>query len=115
MNEITIQGHFDREPHIQTIERPTGPLDLTRISLNFTSKRGDKDVNMWIDVEAVGDKAHDLSLIPQNIPVTIKGRLERAAWQDKNTNEWKSKHFIRFESAEYDKAEASNDIDDLPF
>ena len=116
MNEVKIQRHFDREPNVQTIERPTGPLELTRVSLNFTSKRGDKDVNMWIDVEAVGDKSHDLALIPQNIPVTITGRLERAAWQDKNSGEWKSKHFIRFMSAEYEKAATAADpLDDLPF
>jgi len=116
VNEIKIAGHFDREPYVQTIERQSGPLDLTRVSLNFTSKRGDKEVNMWIDVEAVGDKARDLAIIPQNVPVTITGRLERAAWQDKNSGEWKSKHFIKFQSAEYDGAGATSDpLDDLPF
>ena len=116
MNEVKIQGHFDREPHVQTIERPSGPLDLTRMSLNFTSKRGDKEVNMWIDVEAVGEKAHDLSIVPQNVPVTIVGRLERAAWQDKQTGEWRSKHFIRFNTAEYEQSgQAADPLDDLPF
>lgn len=116
MNEITITGQFDREPDQRTIDRPTGSVELTRASLNFFSKRGDKDIRMWVDVEAVGNKAHDLASVPQNTDVTIKGRLERAAWQDKQTGDWKSKHFIRYEGSEHSGAkEAPSDYDDIPF
>jgi single-stranded DNA-binding protein len=116
MNELTITGQFDREPDQRTIDRPTGAIELTRASLNFLAKRGDKDIKMWIDVEAVGNKAHELASVPLNTDVTIKGRIERAAWQDKQTGEWRAKHFIRYESAEHSGAEkASEDYDDIPF
>lgn len=116
MNEINIKGQFDRAPDQRTIDRPTGSVELTRASLNFFSKRGDKDIRMWVDVEAVGNKAHELASIPLNTDVTITGRLERAAWQDKETEEWRSKHFIRYESSQHEGAEkAAKDYDDIPF
>lgn len=117
MNEIVITGQFDRQPDQRSIERPSGAMELTRASLNFTSMRGEKEIKMWVDVEAVGKKAYELSDIPQNVDVTIKGRLERAAWQDKETGEWRSKHFIRYEDAEYATGAASQPapMDDIPF
>ena len=113
MNEITITGIFDREFDLKTIKRATKDIDLTTGSLNFMVERGDKEVKMWIDVEAVGSKAHDLAAVPQNLEVKVTGRLERAAWQDKQTGEWRSKHFIRFQDAQYQAPEVVQD--DIPF
>lgn len=114
MNEVTITGKFDRDFDLKTITRANKDLELTTGSLNFMVERGDKEVKMWIDVEAVGNKAHDLASVPLNMEVTITGRLERAAWQDKQTNEWRSKHFIRFADAQYQAPEAVEQ-DDIPF
>lgn len=117
MNEIKITGVFDRDFEQRSINRPTGEIELTTGSLNFTAKRGDKEVKMWIDVEAVGNKAFELYDVPLHEQVTVTGRLERAAWQDKQSGEWKSKHFIRYEDAEYaEKATAGQTTtDDIPF
>jgi hypothetical protein len=101
MNEVKLTGVFDRAPDLKSIDRPSGTVELAVGSLNYTAKRGDKDVKMWIDVEAVGKKSFELSDIPLNASVTVTGTLERAAWQDKQTGEWRSKHFIRFVDAEY--------------
>lgn len=119
MNEVTLSGMFDRAPESKSIDRPTGTVELSVGSLNYTAKRGDKEIKMWIDVEAVGQKAFELADIPLNAEVTVKGRLERAAWQDKQTGEWRSKHFIRYEDSEYAVAAGAsvnqNDTDDIPF
>lgn len=116
MNEVTITGVFDREFDLKQIKRATKDLDLTTGSLNFVTQRGDKEVKMWIDVEAVGSKAHDLAGVPLNMEVTVTGRLERAAWQDKQTGDWRSKHFIRFEDAQYQAPESAVPVqDDIPF
>ena len=114
MNETKISGTFDRAPELTSIDRPTGSTELAKASLNFYSKRGDKDVKMWVDVEAVGKKAFELADVPLNVEVTVSGRLERAAWQDKESGDWRSKHFIRYSDAEY-AAGASTTTDDLPF
>ena len=111
MNKVEIAGTFDKEPTIRSIDRPTGSTELATASLTFTATRGDKEVKMWIDVEAVGKKAHELQDIPLNIPVKVTGALERAAWKDKQTEEWRSKHFIRYEDAEYAPVPES----DIPF
>lgn len=117
MNEITITGQFDRQPDQRTIERPNGAMELTRASLNFSTMRGDKEVKMWVDIEAVGKKAYELADVPQNVDVTIKGRLERAAWQDKQSGDWQSKHFIRYEDAEFaaGSTPTQDSMDDIPF
>jgi hypothetical protein len=116
MNTVTITGQFDRQPEVRSIDRPTGAIDLATGSLNFTAKRGEKDVKMWIDVEAVGKKSFELSDCPLNVELTITGSLERAAWQDKQTGEWRSKHFIRFTDAEYAVAASSEPTqEDIPF
>lgn len=116
MNEVTITGVFDREFDLKQIKRATKDIDLTTGSLNFTAQRGDKEVKMWIDVEAVGSKAHDLAGVPLNMEVTVTGTLERAAWQDKQTGDWRSKHFIRFADAQYQApAAAVAADDDIPF
>lgn len=116
MNEVKITGMFDREFDNRSIKRELRDIDLTTGSLNFTAMRGDKEVKMWIDVEAVGSKAHDLSGVPLNMEVTVTGTLERAAWQDKQTGDWRSKHFIKFEDAQYQAPEAvAHQDDDIPF
>jgi hypothetical protein len=117
VNEIKISGVFDRTPEAKSIDRPTGTIELAVGSLNYTAQRGDKEVKMWIDVEAVGKKSFELSDIPLNAPVTVTGQLERAAWQDKQTGEWRSKHFIRFTDAEYSEAPAVAEPtqEDIPF
>jgi single-stranded DNA-binding protein len=119
MNEVKISGVFDRAPETKSIDRPTGTVELSVGSLNYMAKRGDKEIKMWIDVEAVGQKAFDLADIPLNADVTITGRIERAAWQDKQTGEWRSKHFIRYEDSEYAAAvataPATEILDDIPF
>lgn len=112
MNKVEIAGIFDKEPVIRTIDRPTGSTELATASLTFTAQRGEREVKMWIDVEAVGKKALELQDIPLNAEIKVTGRLERAAWKDKNTDEWRSKHFIAYEDSEY-AAPATND--DLPF
>lgn len=113
MNEIKISGTFDRAPELTNIDRPTGSTDLAKASLNFYSKRGDKDVKMWVDIEAVGKKAFELADVPLNVEVTVTGRLERAAWQDKTSGDWKSKHFVRYTDSEY--AAGDTPSDDIPF
>lgn len=115
MNQIKITGTFDREANLRSIDRPTGSTELATNSLTFTAMRGDKEVKMWIDVEAVGKKAMELCDCPQNVAVTVSGRLERAAWQDKETGEWKGKHFIRYEDAEYAVVDDAPPADDYPF
>lgn len=111
-NRIEIAGIIDKEPFVRTIDRPTGSTELATVSLTFPMARGDKEVKGWIAVEAVGKKALELQDIPRNVAVKITGRLERAAWKDKNTDEWKSKHFIAYEDSEYEVSEPN---DDLPF
>lgn len=112
MNKVEISGIIDKEPVFRTIDRPTGSTELVTASLTFTMQRGEREVKGWIDVEAVGKKALELQDIPLNAAVTVTGRLERAAWKDKNTDEWHSKHFIAYEDAEYAVPETN---DDLPF
>jgi hypothetical protein len=111
LNRIEIAGVFDKEPTIRSIDRPTGSTELATASLTFTAQRGDKEVKMWVDIEAVGKKALELQDVPLNVPVKVTGALERAAWKDKQTEEWRSKHFIRYEDAEYAAVPES----DIPF
>lgn len=111
MNKVEITGIIDKDPMFRNIDRPTGSTELVTASLSFTAQRGEREVKMWIDVEAVGKKAMELQDVPLHAPVTITGQLERAAWQDKNTGDWRSKHFIRYEDAEY----AAPPESDIPF
>lgn len=100
MITVTATGMFDRSPEVRTIER-TGKTDLQLCvgSLIWHVERGQNTVKMWVDVEAVGSAAWELADMPVNMEVTIQGKLERSAWKDKQTGEWRSKHVIKFGEA----------------
>ena len=114
MNEIKISGMFEKEPEMKTIDRPTGSTELCVANLTFYARRGQEDKRMWIDVEAVGKKAFELGDIPAGAELTITGALERAAWKNKQTDDWEHRHFIRFISAEVAGVSAPPD-NPLPF
>lgn len=120
MIEVKATGIFDRSPEVKEITRPGKPvLHLGVGSLNWTVDRGGKPIKMWIDIEAVNDKAWELADLPLNMEITITGTLERAAWQDKETGDWKSKHVVKFLSAEIGAVQTpiqpSPADDDIPF
>ena len=99
---------------MKTIDRPTGSTELCVANLTFYARRGQEDKRMWIDVEAVGKKAFELGDIPAGAELTITGALERAAWKNKQTDDWEHRHFIRFISAEVAGVSAPPD-NPLPF
>lgn len=114
MNEWKIEGTFDRPPEMRTIDRPAESIELCTASINYTTKRGNREVKQWFPVEATGKKAFELADAPLNLPVRITGSIERAAWKDKATDEWREKFFCRFQSIEYLAEQPAGD-DEYPF
>jgi hypothetical protein len=115
MNEVKISGAFERGIELKMVDRGEKQLELATGSLTFTTKRGDQDVSMWIDVECVGPKAAELADVPTNVGVTITGEIRRAAWKDKVTDEWKHRHFIYYKDAELVEGYVAPVEDDIPF
>jgi hypothetical protein len=81
---------------MKSIDRPTGSVELCTVSLTFEAKRGDELVRMWVDVEAIGQKAFELADIPPGMGVTITGELRRAAWKDRRSDEWRHRHYVMY-------------------
>lgn len=117
MNEVKLAGAFERGIEMKTVERSGKPLQLATGSLTFTTQRGDREVQMWIDVECVGDKAYDLADVPANMGLVVSGEIRRAAWKDQATDEWKHRHFIYYRGHELNNPEAAPVPvdDDIPF
>lgn len=94
---VEATGFFTKSPEVRDIERAGSPdLKLAVGDFNWNVERRGKEVRMFIGVEAVGDKAWELADLPPDIAVQITGTLERHAWKDKVTDEWKSRHVIKF-------------------
>lgn len=116
MNEVRLSGSFERGISLETVDRGGQDFMLARGSLNFFMPRADKEVRMWIDVECVGPAAYEMSEIPEKIAVMVTGEIRRAAWKDKETGEWQSRHFIYYRAHELSNpAGAPPPEDDLPF
>lgn len=98
MNEIRISGHFTKQPERKDIKTERGELKLCEANLEYTTKRGGEDKRMWVDVEATNDMADTLATFSSHTPVKVEGELIRAAWKNKQTDEWMSKHVVRVQS-----------------
>lgn len=126
MNRVELTGSFDKDVEITNVNHSGRDVTLAKGSLTFYVDRGGKQVAQWIDVEITGEKAFDLRDIPVNMAVTITGQIRRAAWKDQN-DQWKSRHYIHYESHEMKEIpdpnqqqagqenQATDHHDDIPF
>ena len=117
---VDAKGYFEKSPEVRTIERAGSPdLQLAVGDFNWTVKRRDKEVRMFIGIEATREKAWELADMPPGLPVQITGTLERHAWKDKVTDEWKSRHVIKFEVGRVvgddPNQAAAGEPDEVPF
>ena len=117
---VDAKGYFEKSPEVRTIERAGSPdLQLAVGDFNWTVKRLDKEFRMFIGIEATGEKAWELADMPPGLPVQITGTLERHAWKDKVTDEWKSKHVIKFAAGrvvgEDPNQKVAGEPDEVPF
>ena len=97
-NQVTLMGNLVRDPEIKFTD--TGnPVGSFSIALNDTwkDKQGERQeyVN-YIDCEVWGKTAESISeYFKKGDPIIISGSLKQQRWQDKETDQKRSKVVVR--------------------
>jgi single-strand DNA-binding protein len=97
-NSVYVRGNLGDDPFSRSLN--SGALKVTfSIAINerYKNKAGeDKEETTWVDVECWDDTAQMvLDQFKKGAYVEVSGRLRKDVWEDKATNQKRSKHYIR--------------------
>lgn len=104
LNKVILVGNLTRDPEIKYTPKGTA---IARIGLavnrTWKSESGEKKEEVtFVDVDAFGKQAETLAqYLKKGRPLLIEGRLRYDTWEDKQTNQKKSKLGVVLESFQF--------------
>jgi len=103
-NKVFLMGNLTRDPEVRVT--PNG-LTIAKLGLavnrRYRTKDGEqKEETTFVDIDAFGAQAEVIQKYCQKgRPLFVEGRLKLDQWQDKNTNENRSKLGIVLENFQF--------------
>ena len=103
-NKVILAGNLTRDPELRYTPKGTA---IARIGLainrSWTSESGEKKEEVtFVDVDAFGRQAEVISqYLKKGRPILVEGRLKYDTWDDKQTNQKKSKLGVVLESFQF--------------
>ena len=96
-NFITVTGNLTRDPELKFMESGNA---MARMSVAVTRKVKETEQTSFFDVIAWGKLAENVSTsVGKGSRVTVSGRLEQRAWEDKDGNKRSTVEIIADEIA----------------
>ncbi|CAN5684073.1 hypothetical protein BH11PLA1_BH11PLA1_02080 [soil metagenome] len=108
-NKVMLMGRLTRDPEVR--HTPSN-VQITKIGLAVTRKWKDAQGQMqeeplFVDCDAFGKTAESIAkFFTKGKPIFIEGHLRLDQWQDKQTNEKKSKLKIVIETFQFTESRA---------
>jgi single stranded DNA-binding protein len=97
LNEVKLIGNLTRPPELTYLPSGTAVAE-TAIALNdrYVTKTGEnKEITTFIDLKVFGPSAENLAKLAQKgTHLFIEGTLRQDRWEDKQTNEPRSKLYV---------------------
>ncbi|MDR2863072.1 MAG: single-stranded DNA-binding protein [Puniceicoccales bacterium] len=93
-NKVILAGNLTRDPDLRTL--PSG-MTVARLGLavnrRFTTKEGEQREEVtFVDIDSFGKQAETIAkYCTKGSSLLIEGRLKLDQWEDKNTNEKRSR------------------------
>ena len=103
-NKVILAGNLTRDPELRYTPKGTA---IARIGLainrNWTSETGErKEEVTFVDVDAFGKTAETIGqYFKKGRPILMEGRLRYETWEDKQTNQKRSKLGVVLESFQF--------------
>lgn len=103
-NKVILAGNLTRDPELRYTPKGTAVARLgLAINRNWTNEAGEKKEEVaFVDVDAFGRQAEVISqYLKKGRPILIEGRLKYDTWDDKQTNQKKSKLTVVLEGFQF--------------
>jgi single-strand DNA-binding protein len=103
-NKVILAGNLTRDPELRYTPKGTA---IARIGLainrNWTTETGErKEEVTFVDVDAFGKTAETIGqYFKKGRPILMEGRLRYETWEDKQTNQKRSKLGVVLESFQF--------------
>jgi single-strand DNA-binding protein len=111
-NKVILAGNLTRDPELRYTPKGTA---IARIGLainrNWTTETGEKKEEVtFVDVDAFGKTAEIIGqYFKKGRPILMEGRLRYETWEDKQTNQKRSKLGVVMESFQFMDSQRSGD------
>ena len=111
-NKVILAGNLTRDPELRYTPKGTA---IARIGLainrNWTTETGEKKEEVtFVDVDAFGKTAEIIGqYLKKGRPILIEGRLRYDTWDDKQTNQKRSKLGVVLESFQFMDSQRSGE------
>jgi single-strand DNA-binding protein len=116
-NKVILAGNLTRDPELRYTPKGTA---IARIGLainrTWTSETGEKKEEVtFVDVDAFGKTAETIGqYFKKGRPILMEGRLRYETWDDKQTNQKRSKLGVVLESFQFMDSGRSGDAASAP-
>lgn len=103
-NKVLLVGNLTRDPEIKYTPKGTAIARLgMAVNHTWKSESGEKKEEVtFVDVDAFGKQAETLAqYLKKGRPLLVEGRLRLDQWEDKKTNEKRSKLGVVLESFQF--------------
>jgi len=103
-NKVILAGNLTRDPELRYTPKGTAIARLgLAINRSWTSESGEKKEEVtFVDVDAFGKTAEIIGqYFKKGRPILMEGRLKYDTWEDKQTNQKRSKLGVILESFQF--------------
>src|ERR1700752_992700 len=103
-NKVILAGNLTRDPELRYTPKGTAIARIgVAINRTWKSETGEtKEEVTFVDVDAFGRQAETIGqYLKKGRPVLIEGRLKYDTWEDKQTNQKRSKLGVVLESFQF--------------
>jgi single-strand DNA-binding protein len=103
-NKVILAGNLTRDPELRYTPKGTAVAKIgLAINRTWVSETGEKKEDVtFVDVDAFGKTAEIIGqYLKKGRPILIEGRLKYDTWEDKQTNQKRSKLGVVLESFQF--------------
>src|SRR5262245_62134240 len=103
-NKVILAGNLTRDPEVRYTPKGTAIVRLgLAINRNWTTETGErKEEVTFVDVDAFGKTAETIGkYFKKGRPILMEGRLRYETWEDKQTNQKRSKLGVVLETFQF--------------
>ncbi len=113
-NKVILAGNLTRDPELRYTPKGMAIAKITlAINRSWKSEAGEmKEEVTFVDVDAFGRTAENIGqYFKKGRPILVEGRLKYDTWEDKQTNQKRSKLGVVLENFQFMDSKGSGDGD----
>jgi len=113
-NKVILAGNLTRDPELRYTPKGMAIAKITlAINRSWKSESGEmKEEVTFVDVDAFGRTAENIGqYFKKGRPILVEGRLKYDTWEDKQTNQKRSKLGVVLENFQFMDSKGSGDGD----